>query len=104
MESFVAYVALAARRLTLGVQEFFGTGIDVTEHELLTQELGRREPPGEAQRLSHTGSFGWKPDTGEIIWQPKPIASSSMTERSRQHRLIGTAYSSEDRADFPVSH
>src|SRR6185369_7833738 len=22
----------------------------------------------EAQRLSHTGSFGWKPDTGEIIW------------------------------------
>ena len=21
-----------------------------------------------AQRLSHTGSFGWKPDTGEIIW------------------------------------
>jgi len=22
----------------------------------------------EAQRLSHTGSFGWKPDTGEIVW------------------------------------
>lgn len=22
----------------------------------------------EAQRLSHTGSFGWKPYTGEIIW------------------------------------
>ncbi len=22
----------------------------------------------EAQRLSHTGSFGWKPPTGEIIW------------------------------------
>ncbi|HEY6767870.1 MAG TPA: PAS domain-containing protein, partial [Candidatus Sulfotelmatobacter sp.] len=22
----------------------------------------------EAQRLSHTGSFGWKPFTGEIIW------------------------------------
>lgn len=22
----------------------------------------------EAQRLSHTGSFGWKPTTGEIIW------------------------------------
>src|SRR6266568_385862 len=41
----------------------------VTEHELLTQELGRREAYlAEAQRLSHTGSFGWKPDTGEIIW------------------------------------
>src|SRR5712671_3887398 len=22
----------------------------------------------EAQRLSHTGSFGWKPSTNEIIW------------------------------------
>src|SRR3981081_3690158 len=22
----------------------------------------------EAQRLSHTGSFGWRPETGEIIW------------------------------------
>src|SRR5580704_12379490 len=22
----------------------------------------------EAQRLSHTGSFGWKPSTGEILW------------------------------------
>src|SRR5437870_6388698 len=22
----------------------------------------------EAQRLSHTGSFGWKPSSGEIIW------------------------------------
>src|SRR5882762_9292306 len=51
------------------VQEFIGTGMDVTEHELLTQELGRREAYlAEAQRLSHTGSFGWKPDTGEIMW------------------------------------
>jgi formate hydrogenlyase transcriptional activator len=51
------------------VQEFIGTGMDVTEHVLLTQELGRREAYlAEAQRLSHTGSFGWKPDTGEIIW------------------------------------
>jgi|GEM_PF-294597 len=51
------------------VQEFVGTGIDVTAHELLTQELGRREAYlAEAQRLSQTGSFGWKPDTGEIIW------------------------------------
>ena len=43
--------------------------MDVTEQELLTQELGRREAYlAEAQRLSHTGSFGWKPDTGELIW------------------------------------
>src|SRR6185295_8488075 len=51
------------------VQDFIGTGIDVTDYELLTQELGRHEAYlAEAQRLSHTGSFGWKPATGEIIW------------------------------------
>src|SRR5882724_10344836 len=51
------------------VQEFVGTGIDVTDYELLAQELQRREAYlAEAQRLSHTGSFGWKPDTGEIVW------------------------------------
>jgi PAS domain-containing protein len=42
---------------------------DVTEHELLTQELRRREAYlTEAQRLSQTGSFGWRPDTGELVW------------------------------------
>ena len=35
----------------------------------MTQELRRREAYlAEAQRLSHTGSFGWKPDSGEIVW------------------------------------
>jgi PAS domain S-box-containing protein len=34
-----------------------------------TQELKRSEAYlAEAQRLSHTGSFGWNPDTGEIVW------------------------------------
>ena len=34
-----------------------------------TQELKRSEAYlAEAQRLSHTGSFGWNPDTGGIIW------------------------------------
>jgi PAS domain S-box-containing protein len=42
-----------------------GDSVDNT----LTQELGRHEAYlAEAQRLSHTGSFGWKPDTGETIW------------------------------------
>jgi PAS domain S-box-containing protein len=46
-----------------------GVGVDVTEHELLTQELMRREAYlAEAQKLSHTGSFGWKPGSGEIVW------------------------------------
>ena len=49
--------------------EFIGTVMDVTEQELQTQERRRREAYlAEAEKLSHTGSFGWKPDTGEIIW------------------------------------
>jgi PAS domain S-box-containing protein len=51
------------------ITEVIGTVMDVTEHELLTQELRRREAYlAGAQRLSHTGSFGWKPETGEIVW------------------------------------
>jgi PAS domain S-box-containing protein len=42
---------------------------DVTERE--GAEAARRRGEAylaEAQRLSHTGSFGWYPDTGEIHW------------------------------------
>jgi PAS domain S-box-containing protein len=43
--------------------------MDVTEPEHLTQKLKRHEAYlVEAQRLSHTGSFGWRVSTGEIIW------------------------------------
>ncbi|WP_165419836.1 PAS domain-containing protein [Edaphobacter modestus] len=52
-----------------GTMKSIGVGIDVTEHELLTQELRRREAYlAEAQRLSHTGSFGWRPGYEEHIW------------------------------------
>ncbi|HJX89442.1 MAG TPA: PAS domain S-box protein [Pyrinomonadaceae bacterium] len=48
---------------------FLGTAMDVTEQEHLFQELRRREAYlAEAQRLSNTGSFGWRMATGEIIW------------------------------------
>jgi PAS domain S-box-containing protein len=51
------------------ITEIIGTVMDVTEHELLTRELRRREAYlAGAQRLSHTGSFGWRPDTREIVW------------------------------------
>jgi PAS domain S-box-containing protein len=84
------------------VQEFIGTGIDVTEHELLTQELGRREAYlAEAQSLSHTGSFGWKPDTGEIIWSAEThrifVYDLSITPTID---LLVQRVHPEDRADF----
>jgi formate hydrogenlyase transcriptional activator len=48
---------------------FIGTLMDVTEQEHLTQELRRRQTYlTEAQRLSHTGSFGWNVSSGEIVW------------------------------------
>ena len=51
------------------LKRVIGSAIDVTEHEVLTQELRRREAYlAEAQRLSHTGSFGWKPGSGEHVW------------------------------------
>jgi hypothetical protein len=35
----------------------------------VTQELRRSESyQAEAQRLSHRGSWGWKPDGGEVVW------------------------------------
>jgi PAS domain S-box-containing protein len=50
-------------------KKYVGSAIDVTEHELLTQELRRREAYlSEAQKLSHTGSFGWRPEDGKLVW------------------------------------
>jgi PAS domain S-box-containing protein len=40
---------------------FLGTAIDITEHELLTQELERRQRYlAEAQRLTDTSSWAWR--------------------------------------------
>jgi PAS domain S-box-containing protein len=51
------------------LKRIVGSAIDVTEHEILTQELRRRAAYlAEAQRLSHTGSFGWRPGSGENVW------------------------------------
>jgi len=51
------------------LKRIVGTAMDVTEHEQLAHELQRRQAYlAEAQRLSHTGSFGWNVETGEIVW------------------------------------
>ena len=44
--------------------------MDITERKVAeVGEIRRSEAYlAEAQRLSHTGSFGWKPDDGEIVW------------------------------------
>ena len=51
------------------VKKYVGSAIDVTEHELLTLELRRREADlAEAQRLSQTGSWAWSVSTDEHFW------------------------------------
>src|ERR1700690_474912 len=51
------------------LKKYVGSAIDVKGHELLTRELRRREAYlAEAQRLSHTGSFGWSVSTDEHFW------------------------------------
>ena len=65
----VRYIRCVGAVENESLKKYVGSALDVTEHELATQELRRREAYlAEAQRLSHTGSFGWKPDSGEIVW------------------------------------
>ena len=51
------------------LKRFLGTAMDVTEQELLTQELERRQAYlAEAQRLTHTGSWAINVRTDEHFW------------------------------------
>jgi formate hydrogenlyase transcriptional activator len=84
------------------LKKYVGSAIDVTEHELLTQELRRREAYlAEAQRLSHTGSIGWKPDTGEIVWSDETyrIFEHDGSVKPTIDSVVQRVHP-EDRADF----
>jgi PAS domain S-box-containing protein len=84
------------------LKKYIGSAIDVTEHELLTQELRRREAYlTEAQRLSHTGSFGWKPDTGELVWSEESyrIFEYDHSVEPAVDSVVQRVHP-EDRADF----
>jgi PAS domain S-box-containing protein len=84
------------------LKKYVGSALDVTEHELLTQELRRREAYlAEAQRLSHTGSFGWKVPSGEIFWSDETFR---IFEYDRSVKptidLVVRRLHPQDRADF----
>jgi PAS domain S-box-containing protein len=99
---------------------FIGTLMDVTEQEVMTQELRRRETYlTEAQRLSHTGSFGWSVSSGEIVWSEeifrileydrkvKPTLELVLQrvhpeDKALVHQLIERA--SDNKQDFDIAH
>src|SRR5580692_11398211 len=107
------------------LKKYVGSAIDVTAHELLTQELRRREAYlAEAQRLSHTGSFGWRVSSGEILWSDetyrifqcdpdtKPTLGFALTRIHPQDRELvqqqierasrdGKAFDFENRLEMP---
>jgi formate hydrogenlyase transcriptional activator len=84
------------------LKKYVGTAIDVTEHELLTQELRRREAYlAEAQRLSHTGSFGWRPESGEIVWSDETYRIFEYGHEVKPTiDLVAQRVHPEERADF----
>jgi PAS domain S-box-containing protein len=51
------------------VLQWYGLTVDIDEGKRAEGRLRRSETYlAEAQRLSHTGSFGWTPSTGELHW------------------------------------
>jgi PAS domain S-box-containing protein len=51
------------------IVKWYGVTTDIEDRKRAEEALRTSEAYlAEAQRLSHTGSFGWKPDTGEIVW------------------------------------
>jgi PAS domain S-box-containing protein len=64
-------VSVVAKRFSLGVDQIAVYLIyrEITERKKAERQLRRSEGYlAEAQRLSHTGSFGWNTRSGELFW------------------------------------
>ena len=56
-------------RVEAGNEEFVGSIMDITERRVTEEALRRSEAYlAEAQKISHTGSFGCKASSGEMFW------------------------------------
>ncbi len=102
------------------VVRLIGNTLDITEQENATRELQRSEAYlAEAQRLSHTGSFGWDVSSGEIYWSdetfrifeldPKTeitieliVQLTHPDDRQAVQQVIERA--SRDRTEFALEH
>ena len=84
------------------LREIVGTVMDITEHKRAEEAVRRSEAYlAEAQRLSHTGSIGWKPDTGEIVWSVETyrIFGYDGSVKPTIDSVVARVHP-EDRADF----
>ena len=51
------------------IVKWYGTNVDIDDRKQAADALRRSETYlAEAQKLSHTGSFGWDISTGKIVW------------------------------------
>jgi PAS domain S-box-containing protein len=90
------------------IVKWYGSSLDIDERKTAEEQLRRNSQElrsreaylAEAQKLSHTGNFGWKPDTGEIVWSDetyrifeydttvKPTLDSAMQRIHSQDRAL----------------
>jgi formate hydrogenlyase transcriptional activator len=81
-----------------GNEEIIGAITDITERKVAEEAMRRSEAYlAEAQRLSHTGSFGWKPRTGEIVWSDETyrIFEHNRTEKPTLNMVLQRTHPQE---------
>jgi len=84
------------------IVKWYGSSMDIHERKTAEQALRSSEAYlAEAQRLSQTGSFGWKPDTGEIVWSDETyrIFEYDGSVKPTIDSLVQRVHP-QDRADF----
>jgi PAS domain-containing protein len=67
----------------------YGSSLEIEDRKWAEEELRRSEAYlSEAQRLSHTGSFGWDVLSGEIYWSDETFRILSLTRKQDHTDLI----------------
>jgi formate hydrogenlyase transcriptional activator len=84
------------------IVKWYGSSMDIHERKTAEEALRSSEAYlAEAQRLSHTGSFGWKPASGEIVWSDETYHIFEFDRAVKPTiDLVVQRIHPEDRADF----
>jgi PAS domain S-box-containing protein len=95
-------VLIGAALFQEGGNEGVAFVLDLSERKRSDEALRSSEAYlAEAQRLSHTGSFRWRPDSGEIVWSDENYRIFEYDRATTPTMdLIVQRVHPEDRADF----